>query len=86
MTQLFEVSREEKIAALAREIELRERVYPRYVSERKMTKAKAEREIEIMKAILADYAAQQGVIDNLNKMRSCPHGWKDWDDCPVCCH
>jgi hypothetical protein len=55
MTQLFEVSVEEKIAALRREIELRIRVYGRYVTEGKMTKTKADRELEIMQAILKDY-------------------------------
>jgi hypothetical protein len=55
MTQLFEVSKEEKVAALIREIELRERVYGRYVAEGKMKESKAHREIEIMRAILADY-------------------------------
>jgi hypothetical protein len=55
MTQLFEVSNEEKITCLKREIDLRERVYARYMAEGKMKRSKAEREIEIMKAILADY-------------------------------
>jgi hypothetical protein len=57
-SQLFEVSTEEKIAALRREIEMRIRVYGRYVDEGKMSKSKAHREIEIMQAILADYEAQ----------------------------
>jgi|SoimicMinimDraft_14_1059742.scaffolds.fasta_scaffold29516_1 hypothetical protein len=55
MTQLFDVSKEEKIACLQREINLRERVYARYMAEGKMKRSKAEREIEIMKAILQDY-------------------------------
>jgi hypothetical protein len=59
MSQLFEVSIEEKIAALQREIELRERVYARYMAEGKMSKSKAEREIEIMRAILRDYQDQE---------------------------
>ena len=59
-TNLFEVSLEEKIAALKREIELRERVYGRYVAEGKMKQSKAHREIEIMQAILADYQRTEG--------------------------
>lgn len=57
MAQLFEVSKSEKIAALIREIEMRERVYARYMAEGKMSHSRAEREIEIMKSILADYQA-----------------------------
>ena len=55
MSQLFEVSKEEKIACLKREIDLRLNVYGRYVTSGKMTKSKADREIEIMRAILDDY-------------------------------
>ena len=55
MSQLFEVTNEEKIACLQREIDMRIRVYGRYMAEGKMSKSKAEREIEIMKAILFDY-------------------------------
>jgi hypothetical protein len=46
MTQLFDVSKEEKIACLQREINLRERVYARYMAEGKMARSKAEREIQ----------------------------------------
>lgn len=59
MPQLFEVSKEEKIAALQREIEMRVRVYGRYMAEGKMSKSRAEREIEIIRAILADYQDQE---------------------------
>jgi hypothetical protein len=58
-SQLFAVSIEEKIAALQREIDMRIRVYGRYVEEGKMGKSKAHREIEIMRAILADYLQQK---------------------------
>jgi hypothetical protein len=60
MAQLFKVSKAEKIAALVREIDLRERVYSRYMAEGKMSQSRAEREIEIMRAILADYQATNG--------------------------
>ncbi len=55
VTQLFGVSKDEKIACLQREIELRTRVYARYIAEGKMKQSKAERELEIMYAILRDY-------------------------------
>lgn len=56
MTGLFDevITPQEKIQALEREIKLRERVYPRRVAEKKMPAAKAEYELRVMKAILAD--------------------------------
>jgi hypothetical protein len=43
---------EEQIAAVRRELALRERVYPRFVANRQMTKAKADYELETMRAVL----------------------------------
>ena len=48
------VTRDEKIAELTREIAMREQVYPRRVAEKKMTQAKADRQIAVMRAILED--------------------------------
>lgn len=53
MPDLFPPSLSEMIAAVEREIRYRERVYPRLVFNRKMIQAKADREIEIMRAVLA---------------------------------
>jgi hypothetical protein len=39
------------IACVEREIRQRERAYPRFVFNRKMTQAKADREIELMRAV-----------------------------------
>jgi hypothetical protein len=55
MTQLFAADTAEKIACLRRELEQRRSVYPRLIEKGRMTKQRAEREIEIMQAILADY-------------------------------
>jgi hypothetical protein len=56
MTGLFDtvVHQSEKIAELTREIAMREQAYPRRVAEKKMTQAKADRQIAVMRAILED--------------------------------
>ena len=54
--EVYVYTREMKCAAIEREIKLRERVYPRRVAEKKMTQKQADREIAVMRAILADYA------------------------------
>ncbi len=51
MTELFPIPLFDQIAAVSREITLREKVYPRWVAQRKMTQAKANREIAAMKAV-----------------------------------
>jgi hypothetical protein len=55
MSQLFPITREDKIACIKREIEMRHKVYPRWISSGKMTMEKASREIEVMQQILEDY-------------------------------
>lgn len=54
-SQLFAVTREEKIACLKRELNYREEVYKRRIAAGKMSVQKANREIEVMRAILLDY-------------------------------
>lgn len=49
------ITTKDKIKALKREIAMREAVYPRQVERGKMTRFEMEREITVMKAILADY-------------------------------
>lgn len=48
-------TRDEKRKAAERELGLRQRVYPRWVEAGKMSQAKAEREIAIMREIAEDY-------------------------------
>lgn len=56
MTELFTeplpVPIEDQIRCVEREIEMRERVYPRWVSEKRLTQAKADRELAAMRAVL----------------------------------
>ena len=46
----------EKLACAERELKMRVRVYPRWVAGGKMSQAKADAEIAIMREIVADYA------------------------------
>ena len=43
---------EEQIKCVLREIGMRERVYPRWIEQRKLLPKKAEREIALMRAVL----------------------------------
>ena len=43
---------EQQIAAAARELAMRERVYPRFVAAKRMTQDKADHEIAAMRAIV----------------------------------
>jgi hypothetical protein len=49
-----------QIAEVEREIKQRERVYPRWVEAGKMPKATADRQIEVMRAVLATLKAAKG--------------------------
>lgn len=56
------VKLEDQIKAVKREIAMRDRVYPRWVSQRKLTQAAADRELAAMRAVLAtleELAARQ---------------------------
>jgi hypothetical protein len=44
---------ERQVACVERELRFRERVYARRVADRKMTQAKADDELEAMRAVLA---------------------------------
>lgn len=46
------ITLEQQIAAVAREIKMREFVYPGWVSRKKMTQAKADHELKAMQAVL----------------------------------
>jgi len=51
MYRLFEFSIEEQIACIAREIQLRGKVYGRWITEKRMTREKAEHEFRCMQAV-----------------------------------
>ena len=49
------IMRDDKIAALKREIALRKNVFPKRIERQVMTQEKADHEIAVMEAILHDY-------------------------------
>lgn len=51
MSGLFPISLDDMIACAARELEMRKKVYPRWVSQHKMSQQKADQEIDTMRAI-----------------------------------
>jgi len=58
-----DVSRSDKRACIEREIKQRRHVYPRLVSDGRMSQAFADRQIAIMESILADYPSDPGQRD-----------------------
>lgn len=52
MDELFAPNLVEQIAEVRREIAMRERVYPRFVANGKLTQAKADRALATMRAVL----------------------------------
>lgn len=52
MSDLFTPTLDEQIRCVAREIDLRRRVYPRWIEQGRLKPDKAEREIECMVAVL----------------------------------
>jgi hypothetical protein len=60
MTETVPISIDDQVEAARREVRQRERVYPRFIANGKMTQAAADREVARMKAIvktLEDVAA-----------------------------
>jgi hypothetical protein len=55
----------EQIRCAQRELSLRERVYPRWVSDRRMTQDKADREIAGMRAVIATLEHVRALIDDV---------------------
>jgi hypothetical protein len=55
MPDLFPITKADKLACIEREIKMRETVYPRWVTESRMSQTKADRELEVMRAIAEDY-------------------------------
>lgn len=60
MSDLFQVHLPEQIACVEREIAVRKSVYPRMVAFKRMSEAKASREIAAMEAVLKTL---QNVLD-----------------------
>jgi len=52
MSELFPIGIDEQIAAVTREIAMRRSVYPRRVADKKMSQAKADKEVAAMEAVL----------------------------------
>lgn len=52
MPETFVVTLEEQLACVRREISMRERCYPRWVIDKRLTQAKAEAELAGMRAVL----------------------------------
>jgi hypothetical protein len=52
-----DVTTERKRAELEREIRMREKVYPRWVAQGKMSATEADARILVMRAVLEDYPA-----------------------------
>lgn len=59
---------EQKRKEVSREIAMRNRVYPQWVQSGRMSKADADRQIEIMKAIEADYREKEKAEDPQGKL------------------
>jgi hypothetical protein len=49
---------QDKFKCLARELQLRRRLYPRWIGSGRINVDEARREIELMEAIVADYRAK----------------------------
>ena len=49
------ISNADKLTCAERELKLRRRVYPNFILTHRIPPAKAEREIAVMEAIVADY-------------------------------
>lgn len=52
LTEPIPVTIEDQVKCVEREISMRERVYPRWVADKKLTQATADRELAGMKAVL----------------------------------
>lgn len=55
MTDMFPITKADKLACVKRELELRRKVYPRWIGTQKMTDDKAAWELAVMEAIVKDY-------------------------------
>jgi hypothetical protein len=60
-TDLLAITLDDEIAAVRREIAMRERVYPRQVSAGRLRQTAADRELALMRTVLATLLTLQGV-------------------------
>jgi len=58
---MSQITLQQQIDAVAREIRMRESVYPRWVAAKKMSQDKADHEIAAMKAVAATLMGLQAV-------------------------
>jgi hypothetical protein len=73
MTDLFGPATAEKLECVRREVLKRRQVYPRLIEQKKMSQERADREIQVMDAIVDDYVraaatGQQVVTASLHKV------------------
>ncbi len=57
----------DKLLCVERELAMRRRVYPRAVTDRRMTAEQADREIDVMESIAQDYRQQIEVPDVITR-------------------
>lgn len=62
MIDLFAITDADKLKCAQRELALRRNVYPRWVEKGKISAGKAEWEIAVMQAIVADYENTWGKL------------------------
>ena len=58
MTDLLPIDLQDMCACITRELKLRKAVYPRWIGDGRITQSRADREIEVMSAVL-DYLTKQ---------------------------
>lgn len=61
MTDLFPISRDDEIQELERELAIRRRVFPRWVSDGRITQAKADRQIAVMASAIESLHRLKGL-------------------------
>jgi len=60
MIDLLPITLDDQIAAVRREIAMRERVYPRQIGNGRMSRKTADRELALMQAVLETLIAMKG--------------------------
>src|ERR1700693_3092725 len=65
MTDMFGFTAGDKFHCATREVLKRRQVYPRLVADKKLAKGRADRELDMMDAIAADYARATAVNKDL---------------------
>lgn len=81
MSELFALSLDDQLAAVKREIAMRERVYPRQVAAGRMTRVTADRELAAMNAVLTTLTAGPALVEREACARLAEGAWFDMP-CP----